>query len=234
MSKERICIKPEMGEDYVDSIIQVVNPFTLEKGTFLTVPIQYEATIIVNNGTEAKIMPCDKLDLVHHVKKVIGVKKPVGCSVQLFFVLTKTFSNIAFGFGNIKVNNGRLQDAYHIGANGVFSYKIENLKKLVYSFNMTKNVTSSMIHDKLNKIITSVGTDIISKYFANTEISIFEINASNSEIRQKMVDALAQEKMISDSGLKITSLTLEPIFVREEDEKVMDNRINKKGEDQDE
>lgn len=234
MSKERICIKPEMGEGYVDSIVQVVSPFNLEKGMLLTVPVQFEATLIVNNGVEAKVESCDKLDLYHYIKKVYGLKKPAGCSVQLFFVLTKSFSDIGFGFGDIKVNNERLKEAYRIGANGVFSFEIENLKKLVYSFNMTKNVTSKMIHDKLNKIITSVGTDIISKYFANTETSIFEINASNSEIRQKMIDTLSTEKMISDLGIKISSLTLEPIYIREEDEKAIFDGKNKKGEDEDE
>lgn len=226
--KDLIILTPKLDGDYSDSIVQTVEPFKLTKKHFVTVPIQFTATVVVDNTFELKIGPCSELNLFKYVKKTGGYKGAGDASIQLYFVLNKSFDAVKWGFGDIPVNNKRIQDAYHIGARGTCSFSIESYKNLILSFNMMKNITSDMIRDRIINIIKTVGIGILSTYFTNSEISHFEINSLNSEIREKMLEALKKEKAIVELGIKIKALTLEPIFVREDDEERIGARINNK------
>lgn len=74
-----------------------------------------------------------------------------------------------------------------------------------------------MIKENVIPVIKNIGADVLAKYFANTSISVFEINSKLEEIREKLLDALVTDNAFKGLGLAITNLTLNPIHVPEED-----------------
>lgn len=216
--KETI-IQPLQSEESV--IIQFSAPTIVNKKTKVTVPNQYKALAYIDEKMLFRIDPCsEKVIYIHYGKEYIGKK------LQLAFVLTKEVPQLAWGFGNIPVNNERLKEAYRVGANGKYKVELIDAVRLIQAYELKDSVTPDKIREKTISIIKTVGIPILSSCFANTNVSVFEINSLLGEIREKMLDSLQKESVINKLGIRVTSLIIDGIHVNEEDLQIIRNRIN--------
>lgn len=153
-------------------------------------------------------------------------KNYLGKEMQIAFVKTKAILQMSWGFGNIQVNNERLKEAYRVGTNGKYIVEIVDFMKLINAFSFGQNITVDNIKEKTLSAIKTVGTPILSSCFAKTDVSVFEISSLIGVIREEMVKDLKDEKMFSNIGIKINSLTVDVVHVNQEDLELIRDRIN--------
>ena len=204
-----------------DVIVQFTEKFELTKATYITVPNHYTAIVIDNEKVSFRIEPCVKKCIF----KEYG-KEYLGHEMKIAFILNKAIAETQWGFGNIQVNNARLKEAYRVGTNGKYQIEIVDYSKLINSFSWEDNITMDLIREKMISVIKTVGIPIVSEKFANTEVSVFEINSHVSEMRDKLYSELKEESSFVNMGVKITKLTLNGIHVNDEDLEMIRNRIN--------
>lgn len=202
-------------------LIQLTDVVSITKKTTVTVPNVYKAIAFVDQKPTFRIEPCVK-------KKIVEVygKEYIGKQLQIAFVLPKTIAQSAWGFGNIQVNNQRLKEAYRIGANGKFSVEIVDYAKTILAFPSVKSITMDQIREKAISTIKTVGTPILGTYFANTDISVFEIASLQADFREKFHEALVKEPLFEKMGLKVGIFTVDGFHVDEDDLELIRNRLN--------
>lgn len=217
--KNYVTIEPKIVND--DVLIQVSEPTEITKKTRVTVPVQYNAYAFVDQRLLFRIDACINKDLIK-----LCDKDYLGKQIRIAFVAKRAMAQSAWGFGNIQVNNVRLKEAYRIGANGKFSIEITDHVKLIQSFPNSSEITIDQIREKTISTLKTIGTPILGEYFSNTETSVFEMSSLIADFRNKFMDGLQDERIFSEMGVKIATLTVDGFHANEDDLEMIRNRIN--------
>ena len=221
--KNVIIIEPKIVTE--DVFIQVSDSAEITKELKVTVPMQYDAYALVEQQLLFRINPCVKKEIVK-----LCDKEYRGKQINIVFVSKRTIAQSAWGFGNIQVNNVRLKEAYRVGANGKFSVEIIDQVKLIQSFPNYSEITIDTIREKTISSLKTIGTSILGEYFSNTETSVFEMSSLIADFRDKFMDGLQNERIFSEIGVKIATLTVDGFHANEEDLEIIRNRINERGD----
>ncbi|MCF0117281.1 MAG: SPFH domain-containing protein [Bacilli bacterium] len=206
-------------------VVQFTENIKLNKNVFITVPNEFYAVAFINEKPSARIDVCVKENLLRYIGKEYNYS-----SIKIAFVRKTDLPYILWGFGGINVKNAKLDEAYMIGANGKYLLKLEDVSKLIKTFGSESNISTEDIKEKTKAIIDTIGAPILSKYFANTEVSVFEINALVDDLREKMISSLRKESIFKNCGLELAEITISKIHVDEDDLELIKNRINHKSE----
>ena len=203
------------------SLICFTRHCTVSKDNTITVPRNYVGLLYVDGKPKSKITECSNENLVK--KFGSGLKKE---DIQIAFYSEKQIFPVRWGIGGIQVNNDRITDAYSVGVNGIVTCSIKDPVSLINYFSKDTDITTDDIWKKVLPIIVNNGVPVLSDYFASKQVSIFEINAELANIRAKMVELIQGEKIFNDMGLKVEDVTLNSIYVPEEDITRIKERIN--------
>lgn len=214
--KEIIITPQEINNDI---IIQFSDDYIVEKNLVVDVPNQYEMIGYING--KVSFRENDGRYIIYKINKDF-LKK----NFKVAFIKKKALPDIIWGFGDINVNNQRLKECYRVGSNGTLQFEIIDRVKLVDSFIWGKNISVDMIKFKIIPVIKNIGADVLSKYFANTDVSVFEINSKLEDIRIQLFNSLSNELIIKNMGLKVKSLVVNIIHVNEDDLDIIRNHIN--------
>ena len=217
--KNYVTIEPKIVND--DVLIQVNGPTEITKKTRVSVPVQYNAYAFVDQRLLFRIDACINKELI----KLCG-KDYLGKQIRIAFVAKRIMAQSAWGFGNIQVNNVRLKEAYRIGANGKFSIEITDYIKLIQSFPNSSEITIDQIRENTISTLKTIGTPLLGEYFSNTDTSVFEMSSLISDFRNKFMDGLQDERIFSEMGVKIATLTVDGFYANEDDLEIIRNRIN--------
>ena len=133
---------------------------------------------------------------------------------------------MAWGFGNIQVNNERLKEAYRVGANGKYATELLQPTKMIACFPAGEDITVDALRERTISAVKNIGVSLLGTYFAGTEISVFEIASCMNDFRAKFLKALQAEPVFTDMGLTVKDLTVDGIHVPEEDIEDIRSRIN--------
>lgn len=211
-----IVLQPMIADDSV--IVQFTANVTVDKNTLVKVPNGFQAIALINEKAAFRINAGADKKLVTYGKEYSGKQ----CRVA--FVRTKPLSAMMWGFGDITVNNERLKENYRVGANGKYTVEISEIAKLINGFDVENNITTGMIREKTISILKNSGQTVLGKYFAKTDISVFEISAQTDNVRAELFNALKEEPAFLNIGVKLNNLTVEKIHVNEGDLELIRNR----------
>ena len=220
--KKNVAIEPRTVDDNV--LIQVSEPTKITKKTKVSVPAQYNAYAFVDQKLLFRIDACVDKEIIK-----ICDKEDIGKQIKIAFVAKRAVAQSAWGFGNIQVNNERLKEAYRIGANGKFSIEVLDYVKLIQSFPSSREITIDQIREKTISTLKTIGTPILGEYFSNTNTSVFEMSSLIADFRDKFIEGLQKEKIFSEMGIKLATLTVDGFHTNEEDLEIIRNRINERG-----
>lgn len=220
---KKTILQPVISDE--NTIVQFTDRVTVEKALAVTVPNGYQAVIFIDEKVLFRIAPCVGKRLADYGKELIGKQ----CCVA--FVRTKAVPAMAWGFGNIHVNNARLKEAYRAGTNGKYFVEIAQVPKLIGHFANDNNITVEKLRDCTIPIIKNIGTALLGEYFAHTDISVFEISAHAAELRKNLLNSLQGESAFASVGLKLKDLTVDGIYVNEDDLALIRSRINETEKD---
>ena len=212
----------ELENEKEGLVVNYTDYIKTEKGLTITVPKNYKVIAFIDEKVVFRIESCIKKDIV----KSFG-KDLIGKEIKYAFILKSSVPQLSWGFGNINVNNSRLKEAYRMGANGKYVVDIVDYAKLINQFTNKKEILVDDIREKTIPILKMKGIPILSSYFANTDVSVFEINSKMDEFRTKFVETLQSEDMLFDMGLKVKYITVDGLHVNDEDLELIRNRINK-------
>ena len=215
---KKIIIQPI---ENTDTVIQFSDVCEVTKKLYITVPNQYKVIAYIDQKVSFRIEP----DIEINIYEQYG-KEYLGKQIMFAFILTKSLPQMAWGFGNIQVNNEKLKEAYRVGANGKYMVDVIDYVKLINAFTDSKQITIDEIREKSISALRTVGVPILSACFANTDVSVFEISSLMGTIREKMIESLKIESVFNNLGIKINSLTIDGIHVNEEDLEIIRSRIN--------
>ena len=219
MVGKTISIEPVVTSE--DVLIQVSESIEVTKKIRVTVPAHYRAIAYIDQKALFRIDSCVDLNLVKEYGKELLGKK-----IQIAFIAQRTLAQSPWGFGNIQVNNERLKEAYRIGANGKFSIEITDCVKLIQSFPNSSFITIEQVRGKIISTIKSVGMPILGEYFSKTSTSVFEMSSLIGDFREKFMDALQNEKIFANMGIRVSTLTVDGFHANEDDLKLIRDRIN--------
>ena len=208
-------------------IVQFSEPVLFDKLLAVTVPGGYTAYVFADEKAQFRIEPCSG-------KKIVSSGRELLCKTgRVAFVRTKPLPPMAWGFGNIQVNNERLKEAYRIGANGKYGLELSQPTKILSRFAAEGEITADALRARTISAVKTVGSALLGAYFAGTEISVFEIASCMQDFRTKFLQALQAEPVFAEMGLAVKDLTVDGIHVPEEDLEGIRARINapEKGED---
>lgn len=219
---KKMVLEPDSREEGV--LVQFTEPIVVDKALTVRVPNGFRAVVYLNERSEFRVDPTEGKRIVEYGKQYLNA------TCQVAFIRDTLVPQMMWGFGLINVNNERLKEAYQIGANGKYSVEITEAAKLLKGLGGDSAITIDRIRDETKATIRTVGTAILGKYFANTDISVFEISAHLDEIREKLITSLKNESAFSLLGLKLRDLTVDGIHIPEEDLELIRERINHGGE----
>lgn len=215
---KKIVLQPMISDE--NTIVQFTDKINVDKSVFVAVPDGFQSVVFIDEKVLFRIDPCTDKRLADYGKDLIGSR----CRVA--FVRTKAIPAMLWGFGNIHVNNGRLEEAYRIGANGKYFVEISQIPKLIAHFDSDDNITAEKLRDCTLPVVKNIGTALLGEYFAHTDISLFEISAHSAELRANLLNRLRGEEAFSSLGLQLKDLTVDCIHVNEEDAELIRSRIN--------
>ena len=213
-----IALKKEIGNDVVVWSSGIVK---IDKNTTISVPINYKVIAFIEGKIAFRVDACSEVNIIKEFGKELLKKQ-----IEFIYVLSSAIPMMSWGFGNINVNNNRLKEAYRVGANGKYSIEIVDIPKLIKNFVGKTEIAIDDIREKTVTIIKANGTQVVSRYFANTTTSVFEIDSKIGEIREDIKKVLVDELLFKNFGLKITDLIVEGIHVNEEDLQIIRDRLN--------
>lgn len=213
-----IILQPMIADENV--IVQFTQSVTIDKNMIVKVPNGYQAIVFIDEKVAFRVNAGADKKLVSYGKEYAG------CRCRIAFVSTKLLPAMMWGFGNIQVNNERLKEAYRVGANGKYTIEISEVAKLVNAFDLETNIAIDAIREKTISILRNLGNAVLGKYFAQTDISVFEIASKIGDIRSELFNALKDEGAFCELGVKLKDLTIEKIHVNEDDLELIRNRIN--------
>ena len=218
-------LQPLISDESV--IVQFTDTVVFDKTLAVTVPNGYMAYVFADERAQFRIEPCLEKKIVFYGKELLGKNG------RIAFVRTKPLPPMAWGFGNIQVNNERLKEAYRVGANGKYTAEFLQPTKMIAFFPAGEVITADALRERTISAVKTIGVSLLSTYFAGTEISVFEIAFCMNDFRAKFLKALQAESVFADMGLAVKDLTVDGIHVNEEDIKKIRARINasdKKGD----
>ena len=204
------------------ALVQFSQLVEITKKTTVTVPPNYRAIAFIDGKPLFRIEACEKKQFVKADKK-----EYLGQNLKIAYIASHSFAQSPWGFGNIQVNNSALKEAYRVGVNGKFSVDVTDYTKLISAFPTKDVITADDVREKCISSIKTVGTPIVADYFSKTETSVFEMSSLTSDFRTKFSEALMEEKIFSDLGIKISLLTVDGFYANEDDLKIIRERINK-------
>lgn len=216
--KELVTINPS---SFSDIIVEFSEPVKLDKTTLVNVPSNCIGFILINGKACGRIEPCEEEPLF----KYLG-KEFLGNKITIAYIKNLNLPAIPWGFGEIPVKNEKLSETYRVGSNGKYFLTISEPVLLLKTFGLGKDITLDDIANKTKIIIKTVGRLILSKFFADTMISVFEITSRLDEVRSLIFEAVSKEKLLQECGLKLRELTVEGIHVPEEDMELIRKTIN--------
>ena len=215
---KKTVLEPLISDESV--IVQFSGDALIDKTLSVTVPDGDAAFVFADEKVQFRIQPCAEKKLSAYGKELNGKK----CFVA--FVRTKPVPPLAWGFGNIQVNNERLKEAYRVGANGSYAVELVQPPKLIAQFGREDNITAEKLRERTISVVKNIGTALLGTYFAGTDISVFEIASCTAELRAKFLAALQGEPIFADLGFAVKNLTVDGIHVNEEDLALIRSRIN--------
>ena len=224
MNERETCImkksilQPMISDESV--IVQFTDTVVFDKTMAVMVPNGYIAFVFADEKAQFRIEPCSEKKIVNYGKELRGKNGKVA------FVRTKPLPSMAWGFGNIQVNNERLKEAYRVGANGKYNVELVQPTKLISRFDVGEDITTEKLRERTISLVKNIGVSLLGKYFAGTEISVFEIASCTNDFRAKFLAALQSESVFSEMGLALKDLTVDGIHVPEEDIESIRSRIN--------
>lgn len=195
--------------------------YVLDKKVSLSVPRGYVAIAYINGKPMYKSKQCVNENILSKCGKEF-----LGQEIQFAFYSPSIHQEMKYGCKYINVNNDRLKEAYRVGINGSFLLEIKDYIKLINNFPGKNLITTEDVREIVVAIVQTVATPILASYFANTSISVFEINSMVGELRQKILDALTAESALEVLGITVNSITVREIHVPEEDLEMIRSRIN--------
>ena len=211
-------LQPMISDESV--IVQFTDTVVFDKAIAVTVPTGYMAYVFADEKAQFRIEPCSEKKIVSYGKELLGKNGRVA------FVRTKPLPPMAWGFGNIQVNNERLKEAYRVGANGKYAAELSQPTKMIACFPAGEDITADALRERTISAVKNIGVSLLGTYFAGTEISVFEIASCMSDFRTKFLKALQAEPVFADMGLTVKDLTVDGIHVPEEDIESIRSRIN--------
>ena len=219
---KKVVLEPISHDEGV--LVQFTDEVIVDKSLAFKVPNGFRAVVYLNEKSEFRIDPTVGKRLVDYGKQYLNAI----CRVA--FIRDTLVPQIMWGFGNINVNNERLKEAYRIGVNGKYSVEIIEAVKLLKGLGGAKEITLDRIREETISTIRTIGTAILGKYFANTDISVFEIAAHQQEIREQLISSLKNETAFAVLGLKLRDLTVDGVHIPDEDLEQIRQRINNENE----
>lgn len=217
--KQRIELKPVIKRD--DILIEFSDRVELNKDVLASIPSEFFGILYIDEKPMVRLEACNKVSLLKYVGKEFKNK-----NIKFAFVRKTDLPYIPWGFGDINVKNERLSETYRVGANGKYLLKVKDASLVIKAFGSDRNISMELIADKTKEIIKTIGKPILSKYFSDTNVSVFEINSKIDEIREAMVAKIKAENAFAEMGLELKILTLDSIHVNDEDMELIRNRIN--------
>ena len=211
-------LQPLISDESV--IVQFTDAVLLDRTLMITVPNGYIAYIFADEKAQFRIEPCSAKKIASYGKDLLGK------NAKIAFVRTKPMLPMAWGFGNIQVNNERLKEAYRVGANGKYTAEFSQPAKFISCFGAEENVTVDALRERTISAVKTIGVSLLGTYFAGTNISVFEIASCINDFRMKYLKALQAEPVFTDMGLTVKDLTVDSIHVPEEDIESIRSRIN--------
>ena len=211
-------LQPMISDESV--IVQFTDTVVFDKAIAVTVPTGYMAYVFADEKAQFRIEPCSEKKIVSYGKELLGKNGRVA------FVCTKPLASMAWGFGNIQVNNEKLKEAYRVGANGKYTAELLQPTKMIAFFPAGGDITADALRERTISAVKNIGVSLLGTYFAGTEISVFEIASCMSDFRTKFLKALQAEPVFADMGLTVKDLTVDGIHVPEEDIESIRSRIN--------
>ena len=211
-------LQPMISDESV--IVQFTDTVVFDKTMAVTVPNGYIAFVFADEKAQFRIEPCSGKKIAPYGKELLGKNGKVA------FVRTKPLPPMAWGFGNIQVNNARLKEAYRVGANGKYSIELVQPTKLIAGFDTGEDITIEKLRERTISVVKNIGVALLGTYFAGMEISVFEIASCMNDFRAKFLTALQSEPVFSEMGLALKDLTVDGIHVPEEDIVSIRSRIN--------
>ena len=211
-------LQPMISDESV--IVQFTDTVMFDKAIAVTVPNGYTAYVFSDEKAQFRIEPCSEKKIVSYGKELLGKNG------RIAFVRTKPLPPMAWGFGNIQVNNERLKEAYRVGANGKYAAELSRPAKMIDCFSAGEDITADALRERTILAVKNIGVSLLGTYFAGTEISVFEIASCMNDFRAKFLKALQAEPVFTDMGLTVKDLTVDGIHVPEEDIEDIRSRIN--------
>ena len=211
-------LQPMIADESV--IVQFTDTVVFDKAIAVTVPNGYMAYVFADEKAQFRIEPCSEKKIVSYGKELLGKNGRVA------FVRTKPLAPMAWGFGNIQVNNEKLKEAYRVGANGKYTAELLQPTKMIAFFPAGRDITADALRERTISAVKNIGVSLLGTYFAGMEISVFEIASCMSDFRTKFLRALQAEPVFADMGLTVKDLTVDGIHVPEEDIESIRSRIN--------
>ncbi len=204
-----------------DLVVQFTNTYKVDKNLSLTVPVQYRALVYLDGKLSFRVDSCEELNLLKEYGKEI-----LDSNIKVAYVMTSNIPALAWGFGNIEINNETKKEAYRIGSNGKYSVEVEDYGRLINALPLNKDISVDDIREKVLSGIRSIGTPILNKMFACGNISAFQANIYVGEYKKLLEEALNNDKYFKELGLKIVGFTVDGIHINEDDMEAMRNKIN--------
>ena len=214
---KKIILQPVTADEEV--IAQFTEKTTVDKGLFVTVPNGYIAYAFIDEKPQFRLEPCEQKRMADYGKDILGHR------CRIAFIRTKPLPAVKWGFGNVHVNNERLKEAYRAGANGQCNAELVQPTRLIAYFADDEDITVERLRERILPIIKNLGESILGNFFANTDISVFEISAHAAAFREKLLASLKGETAFSDMGLELKDISAN-IYVNEEDVELIRSRIN--------
>ena len=219
---KKVVLEPALKDEGV--LVQFTDTVVVDKVLAVRVPNGFRAVVYLNERSEFRIDPTEGKRIVEYGKQYLNAN----CRVA--FIRDTLVPQMMWGFGTINVNNERLKEAYQIGANGKYSVEITEAAKLLKGLGGDNAITIDRIREETVPTIRTRGMAILGQFFANTTISVFEINAHTQEFREKLINAMKDEPAFASLGLKLHDLTVDKFYVPDEDLEHIRQRINHRGE----
>ena len=194
----------------VDVLVEYSPSIKLDKDVYVTVPSDYTAYFASNEMYVAKISNCKEESLL----RIVG-KDFKGDDVKVAFIRNIPLSLEPWGFGELKVNDEKLHLSITIGCNGKYQLQITNPNRLLKAFSNNGSVTLKMVKDKTKPLIEPKVRPLLSKYFKEHGLNIYELDSHLDDIQVQIKKTLIKEDVYRDLGLRIKEFTLNGIYIPE-------------------
>lgn len=188
----RKVLQPMFSDESV--VVQFTDTVIFDKSLAITVPNGYIAFVFADEKAQFRMEPCTEKKINSYGKELLGKNG------RIAFVRTKPLPPMAWGFGNIQVNNERLKEAYRVGANGKYTTELSQPTKMIACFSAGEDITADALRERTISAVKTIGVSLLGTYFAGTEISVFEIASCMNDFRAKFLKALQAEPVFKIWG----------------------------------